>query len=235
MLSPALFSEFYLCTSGFPFRLAQTGAALLQGEALAALTVAFVMVPQAVTHASLAAMPLIAGLYTSFLPLLLATLFNRQTRLSFGPWALTSMLVLGLAHLLFLRLQPRIIEVGVHPDGSLRDRRLWKLAPLAIETYALRMDAEPDFASAIALERAVMEHLSSHPLLRQVWLFAQSVNRVDATGTESPAQAPASTRHCPPRKRVRATRGAGTTSVGRIARRFDASSLSDRCGGVAGI
>ena len=68
-----------------------------------------------------------------------------------------------LAHFLYLRLHPRIIEVGLHPDGSLRDRHLWKLAPLAPQTYALRMDADLDFASATALERAVVEHLAASP------------------------------------------------------------------------
>ena len=70
---------------------------------------------------------------------------------------------MGLAHFLYLRLHPRIIEVGLHPDGSLRDRHLWQLPPLAPQLYALRMDAELDFASASALERAVVEHLAAHP------------------------------------------------------------------------
>ena len=92
--------------------------------------------------------------------------------------------VMGLAHFLYLRLHPRIIEVGLHPDGSLRDRHLWKLPPLAPHLYALRMDAELDFASASAFERAIVEHLAAHPDVRHVCLFAQPINRVDATGVE---------------------------------------------------
>jgi SulP family sulfate permease len=99
-------------------------------------------------------------------------------------WGVLTGVVLGLAHFLYLRLHPRIIEVGLHPDGSLRDRHLWKLAPISSDTYALRMDAELDFASASALERAVMEHLAARPDLRHVCLFAQPINRVDATGVE---------------------------------------------------
>jgi sulfate permease, SulP family len=99
-------------------------------------------------------------------------------------WGVLTGVVLGLAHFLYLRLHPRIIEVGLHPDGSLRDRHLWQLPPLAPDTYALRMDAELDFASASALERAVMEHLAARPELRHVCLFAQPVNRIDATGVE---------------------------------------------------
>ncbi len=92
--------------------------------------------------------------------------------------------VLGLAHFLYLRLHPRIIEVGLHPDGSLRDRHLWKLPPLADGLYALRMDDELDFASASAFERNIVEHLAAHPETRHVCLFAQPINRVDTTGVE---------------------------------------------------
>jgi len=99
-------------------------------------------------------------------------------------WGVLTGVVLGLVHFLHHRLHPRIIEVGLHPDGSLRDRHLWKLAPIAPNTFALRMDDELDFASASALERAVMEHLASHPHVRHVCLFAQPINRIDATGVE---------------------------------------------------
>ena len=85
---------------------------------------------------------------------------------------------------MLLRLHPRIIEVGLHPDGSMRDRHLWKLPPLADKLYALRMDAELDFASASALERAITVHLTQHPGVRHVCLFAQPINRIDATGVE---------------------------------------------------
>jgi MFS superfamily sulfate permease-like transporter len=66
-------------------------------------------------------------------------------------WGVLTGVLMGLAHFLYLRLHPRIIEVGLHPDGSLRDRHLWKLPPLAPHLYALRMDDELDFASASAL------------------------------------------------------------------------------------
>lgn len=99
-------------------------------------------------------------------------------------WGVLTGVLIGLAHFLFLRLHPRIIEVGLHPDGSLRDRHLWELPPLAARLYALRMDAELDFASATAMERAIVEHLAAHPDVRHVCLFAQPINRVDATGVE---------------------------------------------------
>lgn len=99
-------------------------------------------------------------------------------------WGVLTGVLVALAHFLYLRLHPRIIEVGLHPDGSLRDRHLWKLPPLAPRLLALRMDAELDFASASDLERRILEDLSLHPGLRHVALFAQPINRIDATGVE---------------------------------------------------
>ncbi len=103
-------------------------------------------------------------------------------------WGVLAGVVMGLSHFLHTRLHPRIIEVGLHPDGSLRDRHLWKLPPLASHLYALRMDAELDFAAASTLERAVMEHLGQHPNVAHVCLFALPINRIDATGVESLAK-----------------------------------------------
>jgi SulP family sulfate permease len=100
-------------------------------------------------------------------------------------WGVLAGVVMGLSHFLHTRLHPRIIEVGLHDDGSLRDRHLWQLPPLAPHLYALRMDAELDFAAASSLERAVMEHLAQHPNVAHVCLFALPINRIDATGVES--------------------------------------------------
>lgn len=100
-------------------------------------------------------------------------------------WGVMTGVLLGLSHFLHTRLHPRIIEVGLHPDGSLRDRHLWKLPPLAPQLYALRMDAELDFAASSDFERAITDHLAQHPEVRHVCLFAQPINRVDATGVET--------------------------------------------------
>ena len=99
-------------------------------------------------------------------------------------WGVLAGVLMTLAHFLYQRLHPRIIEIGLHPDGSLRDRHLWKLPPLAPNLYALRMDAELDFAAASSLERAVVEYVSLHPQTQHVCLFAIPINRIDATGVE---------------------------------------------------
>lgn len=100
-------------------------------------------------------------------------------------WGVLTGVLMGLAHFLYHRLHPRIIEAGLHPDGSLRDRHLWQLPPLAPDTYALRMDSGLDFASASAFERAIVEHVAGPKPVRRVCLLAQPINRIDATGVET--------------------------------------------------
>lgn len=100
-------------------------------------------------------------------------------------WGVLAGMLMSLSHFLHHRLHPRIIEVGLHPDGSLRDRHLWKLPLIGPAVYALRMDAELDFASASGLSNAIGLHLNHHPDTRHVCLFAQPVNRIDVTGVEA--------------------------------------------------
>ncbi len=100
-------------------------------------------------------------------------------------WGVLAGVLMSLSHFLYQRLHPRIIEVGLHADGSLRDRHLWKLPPLAANTYALRMDAALDFAAAAGFERAIVEFLAAHPQTRHVCLFAQPINHIDATGVDA--------------------------------------------------
>jgi SulP family sulfate permease len=100
-------------------------------------------------------------------------------------WGVIAGVLMALSHFLYLRLHPRIIEVGLHDDGSLRDRHLWKLPPLAPHLYALRMDAALDFATAAGFERAVAEHVTARPDTRHVMLIAHPINWIDATGAEA--------------------------------------------------
>ena len=99
-------------------------------------------------------------------------------------WGVLTGVLMSLSLFLYQRLHPRIIEVGLHADGSLRDRQLWQLPPLAPRTHALRMDAALDFATGSAFERHLTEQLAATPPLRHVCLFAQPINRIDATGAE---------------------------------------------------
>lgn len=91
----------------------------------------------------------------------------------------------SLSHFLYQRLHPRMIEVGLHADGSLRDRILWTLPPLGRQVYALRMDAALDFASAASFERQVFAALAARSDVLHVCVFAQPINWIDATGIDT--------------------------------------------------
>ena len=113
-------------------------------------------------------------------------------------WGVLAGVLLGLSHFLYTRLHPRIIEVGLHEDGSLRDRHLWHLPPLAANVFAIRMDAELDFAAASSFEKYITEQLSDQAQIEHVCLFAQPINRIDATGVETLQQL----RHYLQRRRI---------------------------------
>lgn len=100
-------------------------------------------------------------------------------------WGVLFGVLLALTHFLYGRLHPRIIEVGLHADGRLRDRHIWNLPALAPNMLAIRMDAALDFGSAHTIEQAIGDHLSAHPETSHVLLFAQSINHIDATGVET--------------------------------------------------
>lgn len=100
-------------------------------------------------------------------------------------WGVLAGVVLSLSYFMYQRLNPRIIEVGLHTDGTLRDRKEWNLPPLAQHTYAFRIDAGLDFATTPTFEAKVASYLTEHPDTQQVCLFAQSVERLDATGVDA--------------------------------------------------
>lgn len=99
-------------------------------------------------------------------------------------WGVLFGIILSLSYFLYQRLHPRIIEVAPHPDGSLRDRHLWNLQPVASHVLALRMDAELDFASSRAFESRINEELKQRPEIRMLYLAAMPINRIDVTGVE---------------------------------------------------
>jgi SulP family sulfate permease len=69
--------------------------AVLARDALAGITVALVLIPQALAYAGVAGMPPIGGLYAAALPPLAAALFASSPYLQTGPVALTSLLTFG--------------------------------------------------------------------------------------------------------------------------------------------
>jgi SulP family sulfate permease len=64
----------------------------LRSDALAGLTVALVLIPQSMAYAQLAGLPPYYGLYASFLPPMMASLFGSSRQLATGPVAVVSLM-----------------------------------------------------------------------------------------------------------------------------------------------
>lgn len=78
----------------FPFLLWFKGynAIKLRIDALSGLTVALVLIPQSMAYAQLAGLPPYYGLYASFLPPIIASLFGSSRQLATGPVAVVSLM-----------------------------------------------------------------------------------------------------------------------------------------------
>ena len=63
-----------------------------RADVIAGLTVATILVPQAMAYAELAGLPLVYGLYAAFLPPAVAALFGSSRQLSTGPVAIASLI-----------------------------------------------------------------------------------------------------------------------------------------------
>ncbi len=61
-------------------------------DAVSGLTVALVLIPQSMAYAQLAGMPVLYGLYASFLPPIVAALFGSSRQLATGPVAIVSLM-----------------------------------------------------------------------------------------------------------------------------------------------
>ena len=65
---------------------------ILRADLIAGITVALVLIPQSMAYAQLAGLPAYYGLYASFLPVIVASLWGSSAQLSTGPVAVVSLL-----------------------------------------------------------------------------------------------------------------------------------------------
>ena len=100
-------------------------------------------------------------------------------------WGVFTGVGLAMVSFLYRRSRPRIIEVSQHPDGTLRDRVRFGLAPLAPDLFAVRIDSALNFLTAGALERFIGERCRGDRRIRRVLLSASSINDIDASGVEA--------------------------------------------------
>jgi len=77
----------------FPFlRWFPISGATLRADAIAGITVALVLIPQSMAYAQLAGLPVVYGLYASFIPVIVASLWGSLPQLHTGPVAMLSLM-----------------------------------------------------------------------------------------------------------------------------------------------
>ena len=80
-------SRFLPFLNWFPMR-----ASVLKADLIAGVTVALILIPQAMAYAQLAGLPAYYGLYAAFLPVMLGALWGSSSQLATGPAAIVSLL-----------------------------------------------------------------------------------------------------------------------------------------------
>jgi sulfate permease, SulP family len=92
----------------------------------------------------------------------------------------------ALAVLLYLlrTMKPRVVELGRHPDGALRDIRVHPDLPTSADVIALRYDDALYFANAAFFEEAVLDALARKPQAKVLLVVCGGINQMDASGEE---------------------------------------------------
>lgn len=93
----------------------------------------------------------------------------------------------ALAVMLYLwrTMRPRVAVLGRHPDGALRDVRVYPGLPTSPEVLVLRFDDTLYFANAAFFESQVLDELARHPQARVLLVVASGINQMDASGDEA--------------------------------------------------
>ncbi|HMM55768.1 MAG TPA: SulP family inorganic anion transporter [Candidatus Desulfobacillus sp.] len=84
---------------------------------------------------------------------------------------------------LYRTMTPRVVILGRHPDGTLRDSRLHKLPASEVVT-AVRFDGRLYFANVAFFEDAILEAVAANPKARWLLVVGEGINELDASGEE---------------------------------------------------
>lgn len=107
--------------------------------------------------------------------------------LAFAPHLDNGILVgAGLAIVLYLyrTMRPRVAILGRHPDGTLRDIKVFPELPQSEQVIALRFDGRLYFANVPYFEDAVLEAVASSPKAKYLLVVGDGINELDASGEE---------------------------------------------------
>ena len=106
--------------------------------------------------------------------------------LAFAPHLDNGILVgalLAIVLYLYRTMRPRVAVLGRHPDGTLRDARLFAL-PTSERVIVIRFDGSLFFANVPYFEDAILEQAARHPRARCILVVGDAINELDASGEE---------------------------------------------------
>jgi len=81
-------------------------------------------------------------------------------------------------------MKPRVVLLGRHPDGTLRDARLHHL-PVSEHIIALRYDGSLYFANVPYFEDAILDASARNPKAKFILIVGDGINEIDASGQET--------------------------------------------------
>ena len=93
-------------------------------------------------------------------------------------------IIFSLGAFIYRRMSPRIVLLGLHADGSLRDAERFKLPSLHEKIGALRFDATLFFANVSFFEDAILKLERDNPKLEYILVVASGINHLDASAVE---------------------------------------------------
>jgi sulfate permease, SulP family len=114
----------------------------------------------------------------------IAAIVTFAATLGFAPHLDTGILTgaaLAIVLYLYRTMRPRIVVLGLHPDGTLRDTRMHAL-PASEHLVALRFDGSLYFANVPYFEDALLEQLALHPQAKSILIVGHGINELDASG-----------------------------------------------------
>ena len=85
---------------------------------------------------------------------------------------------------LYHTMRPRVVQLGRHPDGALRDIRSHPSLPTSADVIALRFDASLYFANAPFFEDAVLAAVADKPAAKYLLIVGNGINQMDSSGEE---------------------------------------------------
>lgn len=93
-------------------------------------------------------------------------------------------ILFSLGAFIYRRMSPRIVPLGIHRDGALRDAMHHGLPPLHEKVAAMRFDATLFFANVSFFEDAILKLERENPQLEYILVVASGINHIDASAVE---------------------------------------------------